>query len=125
MDERVVLALAQEKADWRVVSIGNHVTFVPAYVRIELAKILVTEIGDFQLNQYVALQYPVIENEINETDRVTDLDALLSRLEAESMAELEHEGLQAIEQRVFEIRFAHHFWRSQAQELEYIRITKV
>src|SRR5580698_10295198 len=112
MDERVVLALTQEKTDWRPVSIRNHVTFVPAYIRIELAKMLVTEIGDFQLYQYVALQYPMIENEIDETARVTDLDALLPSLEAESMAEFEHEGLQAIEQRVFEIRFAHHFWRS-------------
>ena len=112
MDERVVLALAQEKADWRIVSIRSHVTFVPAYIRIELAKMLVTEIGDFQLYQYVALQYPVIENEIDETNRVADLDALLPTLEAESMTELEHEGLHTIEQRIFEVRFAHHFWRS-------------
>ena len=111
MDERVVLALAQEKADWWIVSIRSHVTFIPTYVRVKLAKMLVTEIGDFQLYQYMALQYPVIENEIDETGRVTDLDALLSSLEAESMAELEHEGLQAIEQCVFEIRFAHHFRR--------------
>ena len=112
MNERVVLALAQEKADWRTVSIRSHVTFVPAYIRIKLAEMFVTEIGDLQLYQYVALQYPVIENEVDETGRVTNLDALLPSLEAESMAELEHEGLQAIEQRVFEIRFAHYLWRS-------------
>ena len=112
MDERVVLAFAQEKTDWRTVSIRSHVTFVPAYIRIKLTKMLVIEIGDFQLYQYVALQYPVIENEIDETDRVADLDALLTSFEAESMTEFEHEGLQTIEQRVFEIRFAHYFWRS-------------
>ena len=48
MDERIVLALAQEKADWRAISIRNHVTFVPAYIRIELAKMLVTEVGDLR-----------------------------------------------------------------------------
>jgi hypothetical protein len=46
MDERVVLTLAQKKSYWRTVSIRSHVTFVPAYIRIELAEMLVTEIGD-------------------------------------------------------------------------------
>jgi len=41
--------------------------------------------------------------------------SLLPTLEAESVTELEHEGLKAIEQCVFELRLAHDFRRSEAR----------
>ena len=94
-DEGVVFLRAEQKADGRVVAVGHHVLAVPAHVGVELADVLVAELLDFQIDQHMALEDAVIEDEIDEAVGVADEDALLAGLETEAVAQFEQEILRA------------------------------
>ena len=51
MNERIVFALTQQEADWWIITLCSHMSLVPADIGVELSEVLVTEIGDFELNQ--------------------------------------------------------------------------
>src|SRR5580693_4165578 len=70
----------------------------------------------------MAFQNSMVEDQINKAVRVADQDTLLPSLETESVAELEQEFLQLVQKLVFEMRFAHHLPRLQAEEFEDIWI---
>lgn len=75
-----------------------------------------------EFDQHVAFEDAVVEHQVNEEMFAADEQALLPRLEAEAVAEFEQEALQLVEQGVFEMAFAHHFLRLEADEPENIRI---
>lgn len=70
---------------------------------MNLSGVAVTERADFQIEQHVAAQAAVVENEIDAVVLVADGDAKLPRLETEAGAEFEKETLHVIEERGFEI----------------------
>jgi hypothetical protein len=70
---------------------------------VNLPGIAVTEGADFQIEQHMAAQAPMIEHEINAVVLVADRDAKLSRLETKPSAEFEEETLHVVEQRGLEI----------------------
>ena len=64
----------------------------------------------------------MVEDEVHEKVLVADEEALLPGLEAEAMAHLQEELLQAVEQGVLKVRFAHGILRTDAEELEDVGI---
>ena len=74
-------------ADGRVVACRHRVALEPADVGIELAQVFMLEAGHLELDQHMALQDTMVEDQVDETVRMADEDAFLARLEAETVAE--------------------------------------
>lgn len=89
---------AQDDADGRGVAIVHPVGFPPVEVEIHLSGIAVSEGSDFQIDEDVATESAVVENEINVVVLPPHGDAFLPGLEAKPVAELEEEGLEVAEQ---------------------------
>ena len=81
------------------------------------------EAGYLEIDQHMALQDTMVEDQVDETVRIADEDAFLARLEAETVAEFDQECLQLVELRVFEMRLSHRFLRTEAQELEHVGVS--
>ncbi len=65
----------------------------------------------------------MVEDQVDKEMFVANEDALLPRLEAEAVAQLEQEILKAVEQGVFQIGFRHDIPGAQTEELEDVGIT--
>ena len=122
LDEDVIFAGAEEDADGRLVARGHLVFFVVGDVGVELAQVLVAKGIGLEFHQDVALEDAVVEDEIDEEMFVADEDALLPRLEAEAVAQLEEEILKTIQQGIFEVGLGHDIPGTQAEELEDVGI---
>jgi hypothetical protein len=118
----VVLLGAEQEAHGRIVSLGHHVLAIPAHVGVELAQVLVGEPVHLELDQDMALEDAVIEDQIDEAAGLADDDALLPSFEAEAVAELHQERVEVVEERVFEVGFADSVLRPEAEELEDVGI---
>ena len=70
---------------------------------VNLARIAMFEGADFEVDEQVAAEEAVVEDEVDVVVLVADGDALLPGLEAEAGAEFEQEGLQVIEESCFEV----------------------
>ena len=103
LNERFILSRAKEDADRRLIARRHFVLFVIGDVCIELSEVLVGKGGGFQFNEYMALEYAVIEDEVDEKVLIADEDALLAGLEAETVAHFEQEVLEAVKKGVFEV----------------------
>ena len=95
---------------------------VPAHVGVELTDILVIELGNLQLDEGMAFENSVVENQVDEVVAVADQDAFSPSLKTETVPQFEQESLQLVEQLVFQRRLAHDLLRLEAQELENIRV---
>jgi hypothetical protein len=122
LDERVILAGAEENADGRQVAWGHLVFFIVGDVGVELAEMFVAEGIRLEFHQDVALEHAVVKDEVDEEVFVADEDALLPGLEAEAMTQLEKEILESIQQGVFQVRLGHDIPGTQAEELEDVGI---
>jgi len=89
LHKRMISLGAKQNAHRRVVSLGHHVLFVPAYLGIELADAFMAELLEFQFHQYVALENAVIEDQVHKSVSITDENTLLAGLKAEPMPEFQ------------------------------------
>lgn len=117
----VFLCAKQESHRW-VVSDRHHILSIPSDVGVELAQMFVAEFIHFEFDEHVALEDAVIENDIHEATCLTNEDALLPRLEAKAVAQLQQKVLQLVEKRVFKIGLAHGLLRFQTEKLEHVGI---
>ena len=88
---RSILVAAQEQADGRIIAGGRDLGFPVIEVEVHLSGVAVLERTDLQVDQQVAAQNAVEEDEIEVVMFVADGDALLAGLEAEAGAEFEEE----------------------------------
>ena len=104
-DLGLVLVAAQQDADGRLVAFGHHVFFKIVQVKIHLPGVAVGEGADLQVEQHMAAEPAVIEDEIHAVMLVADGDAKLPRLETKAGAEFEEETLHVVEQRSLKVVF--------------------
>ncbi len=81
-----------------------------------------TELPELQVDQHEAAQQPVVEHEIDEEVVAVERDALLPRDEAEPLAQFEHELLEMVDDRLFQVAFAPVGTVGQTEEFENERI---
>ena len=86
--EGVVFLCAEQESDGRVVTLDHHMPSIPSNVGIELADVLVGERLELEVEQDMAFQDAVIEDEVYEAMCVADEDALLPSLETKAVAQL-------------------------------------
>src|SRR5208337_3537358 len=118
LDKCFVLLGAEQDPNRGIVVAGHFIEPEPVHVRIQLAEIFVGEAIDLQLDQDVALQDPVIKDQIDKEMLPSDKDAFLPGLETETPAELKEELLQPFDQLTFEICFAECLMGVQPEKLE-------
>ncbi len=122
-DFGLVLVGAKEQADGWLIA-GLHQPVLPVVqVKIHLPGIAMLEGAGLQVDQQVAAQDAMVEDQVEVVMLVPDRDALLPRLEAEPRAQFEQEGLKVVEQRLFEVGFQIVGFFREAGEFEHIGVT--
>ena len=114
--------LAPTLAQNTALSIQSIWLALPGDVGVELAQVLVAKFVDLQFHQHMAFQDAVVEDQIDEAPGSAVGDALLLRLQAEAMAQLQQEFAQMVQQGRFKIGFGHRFAGAQAEKLEDVRV---
>ena len=99
----VVLVATEEDADGRLIALRHHAVLKIVEVIIHLARVAVLEGADFQIEQDVATEAPLIEDQIHVVVLVAKGHPELAGLETKARAEFEQEFLQVVEQGRFEI----------------------
>ncbi len=100
LDLHFVAITAQEQSDRQLVAVLAHALPEPVQIEVHLPRVAVLERAQLQVDEHVAAQLAVVEDEIDALRLArARLDSELPRLEAEPRAELEQERLQMLEQR--------------------------
>lgn len=120
----VVLVGAEDDPDGRVVAGRDGVGFPPVEVEVHLAGVAVLEGADFQVEQDVAAEEAVVEDEVHVVVPVADGDAFLPGLEAEAHAEFEQEGLEMVEEGGLEVVLGVGGAFGQAGKFEHVGIAE-
>ena len=123
LHQSMVFLRAEQQAHRRVVVFGHHVPPTPGDVGVELAEVFVAELVYFQLDEHMALENALIEDEVHEAACLADDNPLLPRLETETMAQFQEKILQLVEQGILQVGFAHGLLWPKAEKLENIRVT--
>jgi len=99
----LVFVGAEQQADGRIVTFGHHLILPVVEVEIHLPGVAVPEGTNFEVDEQVAAENPVVENEVEVVVFVADGDAPLPGLETKAGSEFQEEGLEMIEQGLFQI----------------------
>jgi hypothetical protein len=86
-DQRFVLFLAQDDADGGIFGFGPDVAVEVVDVHLYLAKVLMSELADLEVDQYIAAQKAVVEDEVDKEMVAVEGKSLLSSLEQEALTE--------------------------------------
>jgi hypothetical protein len=80
-----IFLLAENDADGVVLRFGFDDTVEVVHVHLHLPEILMGEFAELEVDEHVAAQKPVIENEIDEEVLFVEGESLLPRLEEEAL----------------------------------------
>lgn len=93
----VANARTQENADWRIVPTRHLVLAIIGHVEAQLRNILVVQFLRLKLNQDMAFEDAVIENEVDSFVDIINQDVLLLILETKASPKFSDEGLEIVE----------------------------
>ena len=122
-DQGVVFLRAEQESHGRIVSIGHHVFAIPGHVGVELAEVFVGEFVHFELDEDMAFQDTMVENQIHKPSGLSDDDALLPGFEAKAVTELHQEFMQVVQESSFEVGFADGLTGFESKEFEDVGIS--
>lgn len=88
-DQGLVFAGTEQKADGQIVTLGHHMFPKPRHVGVKLADVLVAELVHLELNQDMALEDAMVEDQVHEAAGVSNDNAFLLGFQAETMAEFQ------------------------------------
>ena len=108
----------QQQADGRVVVHLHHLVLVVVHVEVQLRGILVAETIYLQIDDDVAFQDAVVENEVGLEVVLINEDSLLTSLEAETATHLQQERLQVVQDVRLQLGFCIDFLRLYPQKFE-------
>ena len=96
---------AHQNAYRRIVAFFHYVLTVVSQVQVHLRNVVVLDFVCLEVNQHVALENPVVKDQIAEEVVVIDKDSLLPGFETEAVAEFQQEFFKVVHQRVFQVGF--------------------
>ena len=99
----IVLAAAEDDTDGRQLSVGLHVAVEVVDVHLHLTQILMGQLAALQVDQDIAAQQPIVEDEVHEEVAVVEREPFLTGLEQEAFAQFEQEVLEAIDDGRFQL----------------------
>ena len=89
---RIVVA-AKQKTNRRLIARTHHVLAPVVEIEIHLSRIGVLKRPDFKIEQYMATEQPVIENQIDIVVFIADCNAFLASFETEARPQLQQKLL--------------------------------
>ena len=121
-DERVVFLRAQNQPDRRDVPRGHFLLAVVVEVHVHLPGVGVGERPELEVDQHVALEDAVVEDQVDEVVVVVEGDALLPRLEAKAAAHLDQKGLQVVDDGLLQVALSVPRPLLQPQKLQHVGV---
>src|SRR5215510_11109164 len=97
--------LTEKHANSRMLIRCLHVAVKIVDIHLHLAKVLMGEPADFQINQDIATQQAVVENKVNEEMVIVEGEALLTRLKQKTFAKLQQKVSKLVDDSGFKIGF--------------------
>ena len=97
---------------------GFHEAVEVVHVHLHLPEVLVGDLADFQIEQHIAAQQAVVENEVDEEVVFVECEALLTRLEQEAFAHFQQESFDLANNSGFEFGFGIATALLQAEKLQ-------
>src|ERR1035437_4455998 len=116
--QRLVLLLAEYDADGGILLAGLHEAVEVVDVHLHLPEVLMGDLADFQIEQDVAAQQAVVENQIHEEMVFVEGEPLLARPEEEALAHFQQETLDLADDGGFAIRLGIAAALIQTEELQ-------
>ena len=90
----VVFLPAEQQADGGILLRQFHMTIVVIYIHLHLPEILVGKLVELKVNDQIAAQEPVVEDEVEEVVVAVEGETLLAGLKEEAFAKLQEEFFQ-------------------------------
>src|ERR1035437_740101 len=119
--QRLILLLAEHDADRRILLAGFHEAVEVVHVHLHLPQVLMGDLAEFQIDQHIAAQQAVVENQIHEEVVFVEGEPPLPRLEEEAFAHLQQETLDLADDGGFQVGLGILAALVQAKELQYQR----
>ena len=104
-NESIVLAVAEHDSDGGELVGQLHVAIEVVHIHLHLAEVLMGELVALEVDEDLAAEQTVVEDEVDAEVVVVEGESFLAGLEEESLAEFEEEGFQLIDDGRFEILF--------------------
>lgn len=118
----IVFVGAEDEAKGRIVAVGAAFLIEIVHIKLHLAEIAVGELADLEIDQHMALQNGVIEDEIDVKVVAIESDPLLARDKGKALAEFEQEGLQVVDESLLQSGFHEAMRFRQSEEFDHDRI---
>ena len=119
--DRLAFVGAQDQAEDRVVAGCLEAILEEPYVAVHLPYVTMGQSAVLQIDEEKALEDVVVEHEVDVEILVVESDVALARDEGESLAQLEEERLQVVDDGLFDVAFVEFGFVGQAEEFEYVR----
>jgi hypothetical protein len=104
-DDGGVLAGADDDADGGFVLGATALIVIHPHIHVHLADVLIGEFTGLEIEDDAALEEVIVEDEIDVEVLGIGADALLASDEGEALAQFQQEGLQVIDEGLFEAAF--------------------
>ena len=121
-DEGVVFAVAEDDADGGEFVGQFHVAVEVVHIHLHLAEVLMGELVALEVDEDVAAEQAVVEDEVDEEVVIVEGEALLAGLEEEALPEFEEEGFQLVDDGGLQILFGIVRLLGEAEELQDERV---
>ena len=96
-DNRVFLSLAEKDADGGIFLGSLHLPVEIIHIHLHLPQVLVVELVKLEIDQHVAAQQPVVEDEIDEKMIFIESKTLLPGLEKKPLAEFKQKLFEPVD----------------------------
>jgi hypothetical protein len=101
--QRLVLLLAEHDADGGILLAGFYEAVEVVHIHLHLPEVLMGDLANFQIDQDIAAQQAVVENQIHEKVFFVECESLLARLEEKAFAHFQQETLDLADDGGFQI----------------------
>ena len=101
-DDGILLLLTEENADGGILAGRLHVTVKVIHIHLHLTEVLMGELVELEVDDHVATQETIIEDQVHEEVIFVEGKTFLPGLEKEAFAEFEQKALKVADNGCFE-----------------------
>src|SRR6185369_10659615 len=114
-DDGLFLPFTEQDADGGVFVGGFHEAVEVVHIHLHLPQILMAELVEFEVDDHIAAQQTVVEDEIDEEVVFVEGETLLASLEEKSLAQFQQEVFELVDDGGFQVGFgiAHLFVKAK------------
>jgi len=104
-DQSIVLLLAEDNPHGRGFLVQFHIAVEVVDVHLHLAEVAVTKLADFEVDQHIAAEQTVVEDQIDEEMLLVEGEALLPGFKQETFTQFQQEVFKFVDDGALQIGF--------------------